>query len=322
MSTSAGAEPIVVLSGETLSRRSLPELLLFPDGSLFRVGELRQRRVDARPDETLVYDLATGLLERNGGQTPSEVMRRKAVGLSRVSVRDPVRMVYYLPRPIDLSSGALDEPDVVTVVSAFPFRSRPRNPALVDSDDDGLSDGSETNSGVFVSPTDTGTDPLDVDTDSDLIEDGEEVLSVGSDPTNPDSDGDDVLDGEDNCVLDFNPRLGELDEPAREGFQTATGGQLDGDADGIGNACDADFDNTGAVVGGADLADQLASFNKDRAGEDCGSSGLEPCEIYDLDNDGRFIGGIDLLLGRGRFNAPPGPACPACPLACDGPGCP
>ena len=40
-----------------------------------------------------------------------------------------------------------------------------------DSDGDGLSDGVETNTGVYVSPTDTGTDPNNADSDSDGVDD-------------------------------------------------------------------------------------------------------------------------------------------------------
>lgn len=48
----------------------------------------------------------------------------------------------------------------------------------VDSDGDRLDDCYETNTGVFVSPTDTGTDPFNADTDGDSIKDGDEVLGT------------------------------------------------------------------------------------------------------------------------------------------------
>ncbi|HJT97109.1 MAG TPA: hypothetical protein VJ696_02250 [Rhodanobacteraceae bacterium] len=44
-----------------------------------------------------------------------------------------------------------------------------------DSDGDGLYDCYETGTGVYASPTDTGTDPLDPDTDGDGLLDGDEV---------------------------------------------------------------------------------------------------------------------------------------------------
>jgi hypothetical protein len=55
-----------------------------------------------------------------------------------------------------------------------------------DDDNDGLADTAETNTGVFVSPSDTGTNPLDPDTDGDGIGDGDEV-AAGSNPNDPGS---------------------------------------------------------------------------------------------------------------------------------------
>jgi len=53
-----------------------------------------------------------------------------------------------------------------------------------DSDDDGLLDSVETNTGVYVSPTDTGTDPNNPDTDGDGVNDGLEV-AFGYNPCDP-----------------------------------------------------------------------------------------------------------------------------------------
>jgi hypothetical protein len=50
-----------------------------------------------------------------------------------------------------------------------------------DDDDDGLLDTVETNTGIYVSPSDTGTNPLNADTDGDGFDDGVEV-TAGSDP--------------------------------------------------------------------------------------------------------------------------------------------
>jgi len=55
-----------------------------------------------------------------------------------------------------------------------------------DDDNDGLTDTVETNTGFYVSPSDTGTNPLDTDTDDDSFSDGAEV-TAGTDPTNPNS---------------------------------------------------------------------------------------------------------------------------------------
>ena len=57
-----------------------------------------------------------------------------------------------------------------------------------DDDNDGLLDIVETDTGVYVSPSNTGSDPLDPDSDDDGIPDGEEVPN-GWDPNDPLSPG-------------------------------------------------------------------------------------------------------------------------------------
>jgi hypothetical protein len=57
-----------------------------------------------------------------------------------------------------------------------------------DDDNDSLLDVVETNTGVFVSPTDTGSNPLDADSDNDARPDGVEVAN-GWDPNDPLSPG-------------------------------------------------------------------------------------------------------------------------------------
>ena len=59
---------------------------------------------------------------------------------------------------------------------------------LVDSDGDGIPDLYETGTGIYVSPTDTGSDPDKADTDGDGVNDGDELLAG----TNPNR-ADDVL---------------------------------------------------------------------------------------------------------------------------------
>ena len=55
------------------------------------------------------------------------------------------------------------------------------NAFAVDSDGDGLDDSVETNTGTFVSASDTGTNPNVVDSDNDGFSDGAEV-AFGTDP--------------------------------------------------------------------------------------------------------------------------------------------
>ena len=84
------------------------------------------------------------------------------------------------------------------------FAEQRRTPGRLLLDADGLLDGAETNTGVYVSPDDTGTHPLVPDTDDDGLLDGVETNTgifvdandTGSDPHLTDSDGDGYDDGE------------------------------------------------------------------------------------------------------------------------------
>ena len=95
----------------------------------------------------------------------------------------------------------------------------------------------------------------------------------------PDTDADGFADNVDNCRLTPNPS------------------QLDSDGDGLGNVCDADFNNDG-VVNSLDLALFQQAF-----GTTSGSAGFRP-EI-DMNGDGR-VNALDLGLFRGRFGRAPG----------------
>lgn len=68
-------------------------------------------------------------------------------------------------------------------------------PFIHDRDGDGLADDVETNTGVFQSPGDTGTDPDNPDTDGDGLSDGKEVNTLGTNPLLRDSDADGFDDG-------------------------------------------------------------------------------------------------------------------------------
>lgn len=81
-----------------------------------------------------------------------------------------------------------------------------------DSDGDGVVDACETNTGVYVSFFDTGTDPGNRDSDGDGLSDGDEVFHHSTNPVNPDTDGDGFADG---CeVLTGKSPLDPLDRPA------------------------------------------------------------------------------------------------------------
>ena len=61
-----------------------------------------------------------------------------------------------------------------------------------DTDGDGLLNSVETDTGVYVSPEDTGSDPNKADTDEDGIDDGDEV-DARTDPNNADTNKPNVL---------------------------------------------------------------------------------------------------------------------------------
>lgn len=81
-----------------------------------------------------------------------------------------------------------------------------------DTDGDGLRDGAETGSGIFVSGTDTGTNPLKADSDGDGLGDGAETgtgtyvtaTNTGTNPNSADTDQDGFNDGLEVDV-GFNP---------------------------------------------------------------------------------------------------------------------
>ncbi|MHC4693630.1 MAG: fibronectin type III domain-containing protein, partial [Planctomycetota bacterium] len=89
------------------------------------------------------------------------------------------------PLDADTDDDTLDdgiETNTGTYVSATDTGTDPTN---VDSDGDGLKDGVETGTGVFVDENDTGTDPTVLDSDSDGAEDWYEVAAAYTDPTDP-----------------------------------------------------------------------------------------------------------------------------------------
>lgn len=106
--------------------------------------------------------------------------------------------------------------------------------------------------------------------------DSEESATEGSD-----RDRDGILDDRDNCVAESNSD------------------QRDTNADGYGNACDADFDGD-EVVG-------LADFNRFRVHFGLSESDLSFDADVDLDGDGS-TGLGDFNTMRSRFGRPPGPS--------------
>jgi len=93
-----------------------------------------------------------------------------------------------------------------------------------DADGDGLLDTVETNTGTYVSASDTGTDPNNPDTDGDGLSDGTEVNTTVTDPNNPDTDGDGLSDGDEVNVYHTNPLIADTDgDGYTDGEEVAAG---------------------------------------------------------------------------------------------------
>lgn len=116
-----------------------------------------------------------------------------------------------------------------------------------------------------------------------VLEDASAIAFVSLPCADADEDG--VCDAEDACLLEPDP------------------GQLDSNADGYGNACDADYDGDGAV-GGDDYLLLVGGFGARLGGPD-----YDP----DLDSDGDgAIGAPEVMLLGSAFGGPPGPSGLAC----------
>ena len=87
--------------------------------------------------------------------------------------------------------------------SNFSEQLRNSNPHLPDTDNDGLPDSVESNTGIYISPSDTGTNPNKRDSDGDQLTDDVEtntgthvsVSNTGTNPILPDTDNDSLFDG-------------------------------------------------------------------------------------------------------------------------------
>jgi hypothetical protein len=176
---------------------------------------------------------------------------------------------------------------------------------LVDTDGDGIPDVFETNTGTFVSDTDTGTDPGDPDTDDDGIEDGAE-LAFGTDLFDPDTDADTICDGSGTgggaCTA--GP---DLCPYAPTGVETDSGGIGTATPDGIGDSCQcADVTDNG-IVDATDLqvmrefllgnpfSDTFEPARCNLVGPSAGDGGGSDCDVGDA-----FV--LDRLLQSATVN--------------------
>ena len=89
-----------------------------------------------------------------------------------------------------------------------------------DTDSDGILDAYETGTGIYVSLSNTGSNPTVADTDGDGLNDGDEVKQYGSNPNIKDSDGDGFEDGFE-VYTGYNPASATSTPEAQSSMLTA-----------------------------------------------------------------------------------------------------
>ena len=144
----------------------------------------------------------------------------------------------------DLAQGSDDDPDQDSLTNLQEVGVG-TDPTEADTDGDDLEDGVETNTGSFVSASDTGTSPTNADTDGDNLNDGAEI-DLGTDPFNGDSDGDGWNDSQE-VALGSDPN----DDSSPSGLQLLGYWDFD-NVDNPAVAVDrSPFSQDGAITGGA-----------------------------------------------------------------------
>ncbi len=185
-----------------------------------------------------------------------------------------------------------------------------------DSDSDGLIDDYETDTGTYVGPQNTGSDPYDSDSDDDGLTDGAEVNTHETDPNEADTDSDGVFDDVETSGC-MDPNLADTDgDGLNDGVE-------DGDTDGVVDSgetdpCDADSDDDG-IPDGYEVQHGLSVLANDAAGDLDGDSLTNLAEYgsgtsaddADSDDDGMGDGwevkasscGLDPLAGDSSSDA-------------------
>ena len=170
----------------------------------------------------------------------------------------------------DLSQDAPSDFDDDTLINLdeYNYNTDPTNP---DTDSDGLNDDQEVN--VY------GTNPTIADTDSDGLTDGQEVNIYGTNPINPDSDSDGLTDSEE-IQLGTNPTNPDSDNDGLndkiDKFPLDSNEQYDLDEDGVGDnsdVCPADFNNDIDSDGSCGDVDNCPLVNNPEQ-NDCDADGV------------------------------------------------
>jgi len=207
----------------------------------------------------------------------------------------------------------------MTITSSNGERFQIDNLRIVPSDDadnDGLIDSVETNTGTFVSATDTGTDPNNPDTDGDGLNDGDEVNIHNTDPNVADTDSDGLNDFAEINTHSTDPTLADSDSDGlNDGAEVNTHltdpNDADSDGDGLSDGDEINTHNTNPNLADSDsdgLNDfaELNTHSTNPNVADSDDDGLnDGAEINthasnpnstDSDNDG-FLDGIEVEGG-------------------------
>jgi hypothetical protein len=129
-----------------------------------------------------------------------------------------------LNKNVNDANGDLDS-DGLRNLDEYKAGTQANNP---DTDGDGLKDGVETNTGTWVSASNTGTAPLNPDTDGDGLKDGVETntgvfvdaTNTGTNPLKADSDADGFTDSLE-IQQGFNPNNGASTSESAMSIRTA-----------------------------------------------------------------------------------------------------
>lgn len=167
-------------------------------------GELENVQYIGYLDEVVIYDRAL---------TEAEVRLHSQAVLGADTDNDGMPDVYELNHGLNPNSAADasadPDNDGLTNLQEYVLGT---DPQVADTDSDGVKDGAETGTGVWVNVNDRGTDPFNPDTDSDGLADGIEdntgtyvdATHTGTSPLKRDTDGDGYSDP-DEIALGSNP---------------------------------------------------------------------------------------------------------------------
>ena len=198
-----GVTGAVHINGEQVDAKTIP-------GS-DTIGEVRRVYVNLEPDDIVDLVLTPqGPSDRGDGSDGSESWFWVDTRLPR-EPRQPNGELFLPANGEDSDSdGLMDFWELIYAENLTTFTgtgdndsdglnnagelARDSNPLLADTDGDGLSDQVESNTGTFVSNSDTGSNPRKNDSDGDGLTDTAEVNTHNTDPNKPDTDDDTFSD--------------------------------------------------------------------------------------------------------------------------------